>query len=289
MDAGSRRNTPIETRIENSLRAVVNDPRRAKLRFCPIEQAYVYDPHRHHPAAQPSAHEEVLGGVTRPLARIFWPDYDYKTSLRMGARLPKAARLPTGLRRGHHGIRRGRAVHEQLSVWINQGRRECQRQCAVFNNTVHPFVPRIVRSMAHPKLQLVPRWGELMIWDRAHALGSAIDVVCSGVRSKGTPHERKGIWLCELKVGGTNYFDRASSRMRGPLAAYNDCPMHQAFVQVTIYKEMLCRLYPRMRPLILGCCVMQATEQDVRTKMVPHDIVSRSSEIYDYFLFQRAR
>jgi len=254
-----------------TMRRVALDPDRQRVRFCEVERAF-----RLAVGDASHAKEVSLRGVTSLLRQVFWPDYDYKLAERL-APTARAAKVSSGLRAAHHGRNRGSAVHEQLACWVNEGEEACRRRCARMHSRVHPYVLTVVRGLKDKRVCMQPVWSEFIVFDASARLASAIDLVClapSGV----------GLVLCELKAGGANYFQKASGAMHGPLVHMNNSPLHQAMVQVLVYKCMLERRYPELGDFVAGCCVVQVTEERVRFKQVPAELVARADQIYDYLV-----
>ena len=257
-------------RTLKAMRRVALDPDRQLVRFCEAEDSFKM-------AAGPNEGDEVaLRGVTRLLRDTFWPDYDYRKAEQLSP-TPKAARERTGLRSARHGRSRGNAVHEQLACWVNEGEEACRRRCARHHSRIHPFVHTIMRGLRDKSTNMRPIWSEFIVFDPSVGVASAIDLVCLAPNGV-------GLVLCELKSGGANYFDKASGSMHGPLSHINNSPMHQAMVQVIVYKCMLQRRYPELGDFVAGCCIVQVTMKGVRFKQVPAEIMEHADAIYDYFV-----
>lgn len=219
------------------MRQMLASSRRWCIRFAPSEGCFKYKlrtmPHERDPALVEN--EVALIGLRDILRRACFPNYRYAEA-KGDKSMPSFAsqRMPTGLRAPHHGAMRGRDVHEQLAVFVNQGE---ARWRVHYGYNCNAYVPRIVSFLSSNKLRPVVAEFEDFILD-LH-IGTSTDIVCINEKSH-------TISLIELKIGGENYFEKSNAPLIAPpsLTRLGNSPRNQALCQLLFERAMFTRNYP---------------------------------------------
>jgi len=177
----------------------------------------------------------------------------------------------TGLSRPWHGTSRGKLVHEQMRLLVNGGGERALRAVygpqALMCEHLERFFEALKRKRLHPVLSEFADYYEQI------GLASAIDLMCLS--------EKTGaVCLVEVKVGGENYFRRATGPLTQPRRLskkYNNSPLHQAFLQLLFYRKMMVDHYPELR--IGSCYVAQLCTDEICFYRLPEDFVAAGSDL----------
>ena len=221
-------------------------------------------------AEEPLAPARRFRGLTRILKEVCYPKYDYRRAMRLCPQ-NSANKRSTGLSRPWHGTARGRLVHDQLRLLVNGGGDRALR--AVYGAMAQPsgHVRRFLDALARKRLS--PVVAEFADFYDELGLASAIDVICVSQRTG-------AVVLVEVKVGGENYFRRADGPLAQPpiLRGFNNCPLHQAFLQLLFYRKMLVDHYADLQ--IGSCYVAQLCTDEVCFYRLPDEFISAQDELF---------
>lgn len=208
-------------------------------------------------------------GIKRPLKAVCFPDYDYKQAKRA---CRGATKRSTGLRRPWHGRSRGTCVHEQVRVLVQNDFRLDSLSVAFGPGTrLHPHTRRFFAALGEKRL--IPVASEFADFYERYQLASSIDLICIS--------EKTGlVCLVELKTGGENYFRHGNAPLRNPPGlSENNSPLNQAFLQLSVYCQMLHDHYPE---LALGShYVAQVCNDEVVFYRLPERFESSARPLVD--------
>jgi len=225
--------------------------------------------------------ETALVGVRDVLRRACFGNYRFEEARDAGTPQFATQRVATGLRAPHHGAARGRDVHEQLTVFVNDGRAAWQRR---YGMSCSAYVERITTFLASRRLRPVVADFQDFISDAG--IGSAIDLVCAD-------EEHCGVCLIELKVGGENYFEKSNAPLNAPasLRHFSNSPRNQALLQLLVYRHMVTSNYPYVP--VTRCYVLQARTDTLVLYGLTQPFIDAQSELVrallDRLRFERAR
>lgn len=188
-----------------------------------------------------------LKGVRRILTSKCWPSYCYEDA---ASAVPKAKRARSGVYAGrgrwaaaNAGRRRGEEVHTQLGIVASHGYEKLKEHLKTKHPNArdkrgqpHPFVKEVLHRFDQLKWTLVA--AETPVYNEYY--GSSIDLIC--IR-----REDNKLVIIELKVGGTNYYDKHSGWMEGALAraGIDNSPLSQALVQLGAYRLLFETMYTK--------------------------------------------
>ena len=212
--------------------------------------------------------ETKLRGL-RPLLRAAcFPNYSYARALESGPKCFASQREDTGLTTPWQGRTRGKNVQTQLTCYVNEGRDTWLQRFAL---SCSPYVPKIMRALQVK--QLLPLVCEFEDFYEQISLGSSIDLLCLDLKYG-------GVCIIEIKVGGENYFFKDSGQLIRPreLRMFSNCPLNQAFCQLTVYRKMLADHYPYVP--ISRCLVAQVKHDLVHFHPLPGEFVSAANSLY---------
>lgn len=211
----------------------------------------------------PLRYDKMLRGLKPSMSKIFWPDYDFDES---GGSVSGSSRANGGggLR---EGINRGKLIHKQIQDFIN-----CDYDMF---KTLHPEPCKgtrlFVEWMTRNRLRAI--CSEFEIYDEQANVGTAIDVIAQTQRNSAV--------LIELKTGHAGYFQRSNGPMRGPLSNWNNCPLHQAYVQLLLERAILKHRYNFVPAMSY---VVQINEEGVFTHELPAEMVKEQDAAFAYFV-----
>lgn len=210
-------------------------------------------------------------GLTRVLSRTCYPDYDYKKAKKKNRGNP---RQKTDLRNPRNGVARGSHVHRQIQTLVRGGMNLAALRVAGGSKArVHAHTQRFFTALA--KKGLIPFLSEFEDFYAQYGIASSIDLICLS--------EKTGrVCVVEIKTGGENYFCHSSAQLQNPpsLAAVDgNSPLNQAFLQLSVYYQMLVDHYPA---LALGShYVAQICSDHVKFYRLPERFMAAAPELRD--------
>ena len=211
--------------------------------------------------------ETKLQGLRPALRATFYPNYSYERALSVGAAQFASQRRATGLANPLHGSRRGKDVHDQVECYINRGRDAWVAQFGLScSPLVHDFMTALHRIGCRPLI------AEFQDFFEELAIGSSIDILCYDTK-------RAGLTIIELKVGGENYFERASGNLIRPAAlrTVNNSPMNQGFLQLLLYRCMIEDHYPYVP--IARCLLAQLQQTGTHFRRLPQKFIDAKDAV----------
>lgn len=200
-------------------------------------------------------------GLTRLLAEVCYPTYDYKRAL-SSAPIPAALKQRTGLKRPWHGQARGRLAHEQVRALVNGGE---QARSAVFGAQRSDNADNFIASLRTKQLR--PLVAEYIVYSEEARLASGIDLLCMTTKERGSR-----LVLIELK-NFVNGFEHSNGALANPpaLRHLSNCALHQAFLQLAFYRHMVATQHPTVA---LGSCyVVQETPEYTKFYRLPQEFI----------------
>lgn len=208
--------------------------------------------------------ETTLIGLRDILRRVCFPNYTYGDS---DTPAFSTQRVSTGLMYANQGSMRGRDVHEQVATYISKGGAFWR---AEYNFGCSPYVERIISALESRKL--FPIASEFQDYFNNVRIGSAIDILCED-------RENNGVAIVELKIGGENYFEKASGSLVAPRSLTNmsNSPRNQALLQLLAYRAMITTNYPYVR--VTRCYVLQARTDCIMMYGLTKEFVSAQDEL----------
>lgn len=248
---------------EKIRRELEENPRALRCCFDPIRECFTV-----RDTPNPSDPAISYQGIRRILKRRCFSNYDYKKSLRACPQ-NSGQKQNTGLQRPWHGTRRGKLVHDQIQLIVNGGERALR---AAYGSQALPsdYTAKLLEALR--KKGLIPVVAEFSDFYEDLRIASAIDLLC---------YSSKSGELCpiEIKVGGDNYFRRDSGSLQNPpsLRSFNNCPLHQAYLQLLFYRGMLVHHYPQFA--IGSCYVMQIRSNGVDKFKLPQSFIDAQDEL----------
>lgn len=219
--------------------------------------------------------ERRLYGLRRLLRAAFYPNYSYERAKQTGPRQFASQREATGLTSQWQGSRRGKSIHAQVDCYVNEGRETWLQR---FNLSCSPLVGQLMAAL--PTRQLRPLCAEFIDFYEEHGIASSIDMLCYD-------EKYDALSLLELKVGGENYFERASGNLIRPakLRTVNNSPMNQAFLQLLFYRKMIADHYPYVP---LGrCYVVQLKQTGTYFRKLMPNFIDASDEVFSAVVRQK--
>jgi len=222
-------------------------------------------------AAEPLAPPRRYSGLRRHLERVCYPDYDYKRAMRT---CPQSAgqKRATGLSRPWHGTSRSKLIHDQMRLLVNGGGERALRAAYGTQAITCDHLVRFFDALRRKGLR--PALAEFADFYDEYRLASAIDLMCVS--------ERTGeVSLVEIKVGGENYFNRATGPLKQPrsLRGHNNSPLNQAFLQLLFYRKMITDHYPELR--VGSCYVAQLCTDEVCFYRLPAAFVAAQCDLLE--------
>jgi hypothetical protein len=206
-------------------------------------------------------------GLTSLLKSIFWSNYDYYASTNT-----KTHKHNTGLKFPNQGQQRGKKIHRDMQRYIDFVTQRVEKRPKRF----HEYSRKLI--VALEKWGLIPIDSEHPVADMAINVASAVDIICR--------NERNELVLIEVKTGMDNYIQKGNSTLQGPLSGiFNNCPLHQAFLQLIMTAEMMKQtsgLYISDDNLY----VVQVHNSGCSPFVLPQKFREKRSEIYSYFRSQ---
>lgn len=216
-------------------------------------------------------------GFLDQIRHAFYPAYDYRRAqkvtlgsapgcetaparLQAGADPALVRRLPASRRNA--GLAIGSRVDDQITEAVNTGQ---------VTGKIEPYAASMLEARR--------RWG----WTSLVAqfpivfpdvkVGTRIDEIAID--------EALRLILLENKTGYTNYLDKASGMMRGPLADVSDAPLNQHFLQLGLAAVCLERHWG---VAVHAGFVVQVDEAGVVPHPLPAWFHQRKDAIYHYFI-----
>lgn len=222
-------------------------------------------------------HKQIaLRGVERLIKDIFFQEYVY---------VPDEYGRTSGSKTLRGGIERGSKVHKQLQGMINMKPERFRQRWK--ESELCPQTKLLEKYLEFWKLK--PQFAEMIIYDQALRVGSAIDAIAE--------NEYGDLMLIDWKTGYTYSFDKGYGQVTNLLPYVEDCndevkefvrtlndsPKHAAFFQVLIYKSMLRELYGiHIQPQNV-VVIQTPDEKHVVPHFIPEHLLLLETRIYRAF------
>lgn len=255
---------------------MLESQRRLHISHSAVEEMYIYRPNLR------ESFTVSFNGLLRYQKAACYPDYDFQRARDLAGPIPKHLKKKTGLKRPWHGQARGKAGHLQIQTIVNAGE---EAAASLFIGAGRlPQADAYLRSLPGKNLKSIT--SEFIDYYEQHGVATGIDHLC--ITTSENRHGKHLLVPVEIKFGGDNTFLQSTGPLKAPLSLaedYNNCPLHQAYLQLAFCRQMIVDHYPDVE--IGPSYVAQVANDDTFYWPLPRAFIKAGPEIRNLVFLQK--